>query len=157
MPQLIRLLRAKTLERIVGPKSGKTYTLRSSNSLAPLSLLPPAIPSLALTSRWITDSLCYVRPGRYSEYGFQSDLHWCDLCRPTSVHCGVDGFLPVIYGLALCKVRDFDFESPLEVSELDFGTGSRVPFSIPTWVMRKLSAIEAIATQRDTDRINRSP
>ena len=157
MPQIIRLLRANTLERIVGPKSGKTYTLRSSNSLAPLSLLPPAILSLALTTRWITDSLCYVRPRRHSEYGLQSGPHWCDLCRPTSVHCRVDGFLPVVYGLALRKVRDFDFGGPLEVSELAFGTGSRVPFSILTWVMRKLSAIEAVATQQDTDRINRSP
>ena len=80
-------------------------------------------PWLALTTWWITDSLCYVRPRRHSEYSFQSDPHWCDLCRPTSVHCGVDGFLPVIYCLALRKVRDFDFESPLEVSESAFGTG----------------------------------
>ena len=73
----------------------------------------PWAPWPALTSRWIPDSVCYVRPRRHSEYCVQPNTHWCDLCRPTPVHFGVDGFLPVIHGLALREVRNFEFERPL--------------------------------------------
>lgn len=97
--------------------------LRSLNSLAQLGLLPLCSLSLALTSRWIPDSFCYVRPRRHSEYGIQSGSHRCDLCRPTPVHFGIDGVLPAVYGLALRKVRGSSFESPLKRSELVFCIG----------------------------------
>ena len=76
-------------------------TVESSPACFPLSL--------ALTSRRIPGGFRYVRLGRHSEHGFQSGAHWCDLCRPASIHFGVDGVLPVVYGLALREVRDSGF------------------------------------------------